>query len=60
MKPEVIDSIGTAIKSPVTLVNAGALSISMMDVELGLKIAVLVLTGIWTIIKIKNELKNKD
>lgn len=60
MRNELIDSIAATVKHPVTMVNAGALGFTMMDIEIGLKVFVLVLTAVWTILKIKNELKNKN
>lgn len=53
---EIVDTVATVVKEPVTLVNAGVFAVSMMDIEVGLKIMMLILTGIWTSVKILNEI----
>ena len=61
---QIVDTLVTIVKEPVTLVNAGALAVSLMDIEVFIKIGIMTLTSIWTILKIVNEWKiykvNKD
>jgi len=54
---QIVDTVVTIVKEPVTLVNAGALAVSLMDIEVFIKIGIMTLTGIWTILKIVNEWK---
>jgi hypothetical protein len=56
-KNSIVDTIGKVFEEPVAYVNAGAIGFTMMNVTDALKIGVLVLTIVWTSVKILNEWK---